>query len=236
MGTDPSAIEPAVPLTGPQGKVRLHFRKDGALRWLSHHDLMRTFERLLRRSLLPFRSSQGFNPRPKLVFALPLPVGVIGCDERVDLELNESLAPEEVRDRLNSQSPPGLHFHEAFRVPPRSKPHVVGLTYAVVVPPERRAGLTEALPQARSQTTWVVHRERPQPRQVDIRPFVRSLDFDEDTGRLIMNLAMTSSGTARPEEVLGMVGLADLWLGGSQVERLALELAEEAGTPGEEGA
>ena len=51
-------------------KVRIRFRKGGDLRLVSHHDLMRVFERMLRRADLPFHSTSGFNPKPRLVFAL----------------------------------------------------------------------------------------------------------------------------------------------------------------------
>src|SRR5271169_352330 len=96
------------PPVGAKDKVRLRFRKDGALRWLSHHDLLRTFERILRRSGLPFRNTQGFNPHPRIVFALSLPLGVVGRSEVVELELDEKIPPEQVRDRLQAQCPTGL--------------------------------------------------------------------------------------------------------------------------------
>src|SRR5439155_20976241 len=67
-------------------KVRLRFRKGGDLRLVSHHDLMRCFERMLRRAGLPYRSTAGFNPKPRLVFASALPLGVVGCEEVVELE------------------------------------------------------------------------------------------------------------------------------------------------------
>ena len=53
-------------------KVRLRFAKRGDLRLVSHHDLMRCLERMLRRANLPMAYSQGFNPRPKVVFSLAL--------------------------------------------------------------------------------------------------------------------------------------------------------------------
>src|ERR1700683_2821403 len=104
---------PAVPSTIPppdspplRDKVRIRFRKDHDLRLLSHHDLMRTFERMLRRAELPIRRTQGFHPHPRLIFALSLPLGVVGCAEVVELELDEFLPVEEIRERLLQQSPP----------------------------------------------------------------------------------------------------------------------------------
>src|SRR5436853_7407071 len=89
-------------------KVRIRFRKAGNLRLISHHDLMRCFERMLRRAGLPFHSTAGFNPKPRLVFALSLSLGVVGCEEVVELELDEVVAPEEVHACLARHAPAGL--------------------------------------------------------------------------------------------------------------------------------
>src|ERR1051326_7956012 len=89
-------------------KFRIRFRKRGELRFLSHHDLMRTFERMLRRATIPFRSSSGFHPKPRLVFPLSLPLGVAGLNEAVELELSEERPADEILSRLAAQAPAGL--------------------------------------------------------------------------------------------------------------------------------
>src|SRR6266478_5197236 len=81
-------------------KYRIRFRKAGDLRLVSHHDLMNCFERMLRRAALPFHSTEGFNPRPRLVFALSLALGIAGREEVADLELDGTIDPDEIRDRL----------------------------------------------------------------------------------------------------------------------------------------
>src|SRR5262245_46242391 len=110
-------------------KVRIRFRKDGGLRLVSHHDLMRCFERMLRRAALPFRSTSGFHPKPRLVFALSLPLGVVGRDGVVELELTMELPVEETRDRLARQAPPGLEILSARRIDPRVTAQVHSVTY-----------------------------------------------------------------------------------------------------------
>ena len=55
----------------PKDKLRLRFKKASGLRLLSHHDLLRCFERMLRRAALPVHNTQGFHPHPRLVFARP---------------------------------------------------------------------------------------------------------------------------------------------------------------------
>ena len=108
MALETPAAAAALPAPKPpplRDKVRIRFRKDRDLRLLSHHDLLRTFERMLRRAGLPVRRTQGFHPHPRLVFALSLPLGVVGCAEVVEIELDEVLPVEQIRDCLMRQAP-----------------------------------------------------------------------------------------------------------------------------------
>src|SRR5262245_50718073 len=98
-------------------KFRIRFRKRGDLRFLSHHDLMRTVERMLRRARMPFRSTSGFHPKPRIVFPLSLPLGVLGTHEAVELELTEELSPEDVLSRLAAHTPAGLDLLSIRRIP-----------------------------------------------------------------------------------------------------------------------
>jgi radical SAM-linked protein len=231
----------ATAATGPLDKVRIRFRKDGVLRLLSHHDLLRTFERMLRRADLPFRRSQGFHPKPRLVFALSLPLGVVGSDEVVELELDQVLPAEEVHERLARQAPPGLTIHSVRRIGPRCTARVRGLTYALPIPVAGAAGLCpERLPALHARIREVlaapecwIDRNRPPRRRLDLRPFLRDLRLEEPQGadlpvcRLFMDLRLTDSGTARPEEVVRLLGLEDLLESGAVFERTRLELEDE---------
>src|SRR5262249_58207632 len=68
-------------------KIRFRFAKTGDLRFVSHLDLMRCLERMLRRAAVPFKSTACFHPTPRLVLALSLPLGVAGRNEVLELEL-----------------------------------------------------------------------------------------------------------------------------------------------------
>src|SRR5258708_7106502 len=83
--------------------------------------------RRARRSGLPYRSSRGFTPEPRVVVALSLPLGVVGRAEIVELELDEEVSPSEVRDRLQTQCPPGLAILDAVRIPRNAGVRVRGL-------------------------------------------------------------------------------------------------------------
>jgi radical SAM-linked protein len=217
-------------------KVRIRFRKSGTLRLLSHHDLMRTFERLLRRSELPFHRSQGFHPKPRLIFALSLPLGVVGREEVVELELGQVLPLEDIHARLTRQTPPGLEILSVRRIPLKVNAQVRRLAYALPVPVERLPDLRSRIAEVLAAQECWIDRHRPQSRQagrrLDVRPFLVDLlinphDGSEKTVMLEMVLRLTSAGTARPEEVLGLLRLEDLLDVGVVFERSRLELHDE---------
>jgi radical SAM-linked protein len=207
-------------------KVRIRFQKTGNLRLVSHHDLMRCFERMLRRSGLPVHTTQGFHPKPRLVFALSLPLGVIGRKEIVELELDELLSLEEIRDRLARQAPDGLVIDSLQRIPPKATAHVQAICYRVPLPPSQATGLSEHAAAILASEQCPIARARPEPRVVDLRPFLRDLHVLPDA--LEIDLWVTPKGTARPEEVLSLLGLDDLTADGAVVERTRLELQDEA--------
>ncbi len=232
-------------------KFRLRFRKDSNLRLLSHHDLMRCFERMLRRAVLPFHNTQGFHPHPRIVFALSLPLGVVGCEEVAELELDEVLAPDEVLERLRRQAPPGIEILSVQRVAPKATAQVRSLSYRLPLPPERADSVREKAAQLLALPAVWLTRSKPLPGQVpltarqpapedaratrvDLRPFLRDLRLVRAEGEsanataLEVDLWLTPSGTARPVEVLGLLGLTDLLEAGAVLERSRLELHDES--------
>lgn len=70
-------------------KIRVKFTKTGRLKFISHLDLSRTMKNALLRAKIPIWYSEGFNPRPKIVFAMPLSVGVESICEYMDIRLTE---------------------------------------------------------------------------------------------------------------------------------------------------
>ena len=74
-----------------QQKVEIRFEKSEAVRFISHHDVMRAFQRAVRRADLPVRLTQGFNPRPRIIFPAALELGIASLDEAAELELTQCL-------------------------------------------------------------------------------------------------------------------------------------------------
>jgi radical SAM-linked protein len=201
-------------------KVRIRFRKSGDLRLVSHLDLMRSFERMLRRAALPFRMTEGFHPTPRLVLAQSLPLGVVGHAEVAELELVEDVNPADVLSRLREQAPPGIEFLTAKAIPLKTtgRPRRAIYRIAVADPPP---GLDDRIAQLLASPAVWAERERPRPRQVNIRPYVETLAFAG--GALAMNIWLTQGGSARADEVAAAVGVIDPPL----IERVDLELLDE---------
>src|SRR5439155_5164241 len=158
-----------------RAKVRIRFRKAGDLRFTSHHDLMRCFERMLRRAALPFHCTEGFNPKPRLLFPLPLPLGVVGCREVAELELDADVSADEVRDRLARQAPAGLDILEVQRIDGTKTAHAQLACYRIPVPPDRCDVLPERMAALMSSSACWVERQRPQFRKIDVRPYLGDL-------------------------------------------------------------
>ncbi|MEB3320712.1 MAG: TIGR03960 family B12-binding radical SAM protein [Cyanobium sp.] len=117
----PPPIPPALPQRAPAServcRLRIGFAKTGSLALISHLDLLRLLERALRRTGLPVSFTGGFHPLPRLQVALPLPLGVEGTGEWLDLEFTEAVEPALVRARLQPELPPGLQLLSAAVVP-----------------------------------------------------------------------------------------------------------------------
>jgi radical SAM-linked protein len=89
-------------------KLRIRYAKRGRLRFTSHRDFARAFERALRRSGVPIAYSAGFTPHPKVSYAGAAPTGTASEAEYVEIGLAEPADPEAVRDRLDAALPPGI--------------------------------------------------------------------------------------------------------------------------------
>jgi radical SAM-linked protein len=233
LSDPPQVAPPASRAAGKEpvrAKVRIRFRKGGDLRLVSHRDLMTCFERMLRRAGLPFRRTQGFHPKPRLVFALSLALGIVGGDEVVELELDAELAPEEIHARLARQAPPGLEIRSVRPIDPRARAWVVAVTYRVPVHPPHHPELRARMEALLDAPECWIERTRPQKRRINLRPYLRGLRLEADS--LEIDLWVTPTGAARPEEILAVLGLDDVLAAGPILERSHLELFDETLTTG----
>ena len=101
-------------------KKRVYFDKCGEMKFISHLDLLRFFERLLAKSDIPVKYSEGFHPRPKMSFGNPISLGTEAYNEVMDFETDEEISNDEVLRRLNENAVLGFKVHKVEEVPRRS--------------------------------------------------------------------------------------------------------------------
>jgi radical SAM-linked protein len=202
-------------------RLRIRFCKQGDLRLIGHHDLVRAWERLLRRAGLRLRMSEGFHRRPKLSFPSALSIGLVGIDEVLELELDGDYSTAQVEAALGPHVPPGLRVNSVETLPPRGKPaQVVGVAFELDVPPARQAHATEQIQRWLAECSHVV--PRADGRQLDWRPLVKDLRLAD--GRLRIEMRVTRQGSIRPRDLLAALELEDLEQQECFLTRTAVEL------------
>ena len=173
---------------------RIVFAKKGRAVYISHLDMMRAFQRIIKRAKLPVWHTQGFNPHVYIMFPLPLSLGLESCCEVMDIALIEKLECDEVRDRLNANMPEGF---EALRVYPPDKKHleIASSVYEVRLTTDRKAEEAEALfDEFLSQDVIEIEKrtKKKDVKLVDIKPHITLLDKCVRDGALCLTLRLPS--------------------------------------------
>jgi len=189
-----------------QQKVEVRFEKSEALRFISHHDLMRAFQRAVRRAGLPIRLTEGFNPRPRIVFPVALEVGVASLDEAAEIELVQCMTTQEVARRLSSTLPPGLVLRTIKELPPsRTAQTPLRLLYRLHL---QAAGIPVAAPDVQklldAKTLPFARLREKRTQDVDLRPALLEASL-EPSGDLLIAVRPSPKGSARPLELLSVL-------------------------------
>ncbi len=194
-------------------RLRITFAKGENLRFISHLDLARTWERALRRADMPLAFSQGFHPQPKLVFAAALPVGCTGEAEIMDIVLTQPMPPRRVQTGLAPRLPDGLIVKDVTPVYERAPalPTLLhGADYESLL--ETDLSVEDAQRQCAALLARASIPRAYRGKDYDLRPLIDGLEAVQVNGRYLlmrMQLAAGERGTGRPAEVLDVLGWAD---------------------------
>lgn len=197
-------------------RYRIRYSKEGAARFISHLDMIRTLERVVRRASLPVSLSEGFNPHPKFSFGFPLPVGMSGLNEYVDIMLDRAIEPREIVSALERAVPPGLRVTGACQVEegtPALMAQVERSVYLVRTAGEELPGGVEALQKCledmMSSKELIINRRKKDGRKVDfdIRPGLLGFSVREEGAGVVFEIELVTSSSlnVRPEEVVEAV-------------------------------
>jgi len=192
-------------------RVRMEFSKGDEVRFLSHLDLVKAFERAIRRAELPIAFSEGFNPHPKMNFASALAVGVTSDNEYIDIELVRDVDAGEVADVLKKALPPGIEIKRG-RLVPDNNPHLMAevnrAEYRISAAQDGSVDsvrLADAIREFMNSPEIVIMKRTKkgtQPR--NIRPGIIAFQGTGEGNRVNFEIeAITGSeGNVRPEEVV----------------------------------
>ena len=195
-------------------RLRVTYRKEGALRYVGHLDLMRTWERALRRARLPLAYTQGFSPHARLALGAPLAVGFEGERELLDAWMSPHVAPVDVVEQLRGELPDGLSVVAVEEVPheePSLQSAITSATYELIfdrgdIDAEELRWRVDGL-LATHELEWEEQRGQ-KTRVYDLRATVRDLDVRTEPRSVVvdMHLEAREGLTGRPLSVLDALG------------------------------
>jgi radical SAM-linked protein len=194
--------------------VRVQYVKRGKVRWISHRDVARAFERALRIEQLPLAFTLGFSPRPKVSFGLALSTGYESDAEYLDLELAEPVELESLPARLSAALPIGLEVEAVVALEERApalQEAVAAVTWQIEVTdddgqPVPTEMLRELVAGARSAPVLEVTQVRKGRTSVcDVRPAIRHLEVLDRTPATVEMELLTQPRGAKPSEVVAAI-------------------------------
>jgi radical SAM-linked protein len=183
----------------------VHFSKTDQMRFTSHLDLIKTWERIFRRADLPLSYSEGFNPRPLINIAAPLPLGYTSEGEIADFWLSEITPLQIFQEKISTAVPPGIlvgSINEISNLHGEKLPTLVqACSYRITLPgsiPNLKDEITAVL------TSDSLIRTRKN-KEYDLRPLILELDLIDESNhhqQVLMKLTTIPGSHGRPDEVL----------------------------------
>lgn len=209
-------------------RLRITFSTTGPMRYVAHLDTMRTWERAIRRAQLPLVYTGGFSPHARMALAAPLPVGVEGLNELMDIWLEPAVDPAAAVKALVAALPPGLAIVEAEAVSdalPSLQSCLRAARYEARLPAADGLSAVHALVErllALDALDWEEERGE-KTRRYDLRATILDLAARADGAEVVLELylSLEVGRTGRPTQVLRAM---DLDADGVEIVRLALEL------------
>jgi len=191
----------------PYITLRVKFKKLGSLQYISHLDLVRTMHKIIVRAKLPLWYTEGFNPKPKMIFAAPLSIGTESVTEYMDLRLIDDISPEEAMRRLNANMTDEMQVLEAYYTETKQT-ELKWLSYSIDI---KTAGADEALAKSceellLSPTVTVTKKGKPTdaPKEMNIRPLIHSVECSFREGKIHVDCILSADASAflNPEYVI----------------------------------
>lgn len=187
-------------------KARIKFRKYGAMKFIGHLDVMRFFQKVMRRADIPIAFTGGFSPHMIMSFANPLGVGLTSDGEYFDIELSETIDMQEAVDRMNAVTVEGIDI--VNMVPISDDKRQTGMSIVAAadylstfkcenLPEDWKQ---QALSFVEQEEICLVKKTKKSEKEVNIKPMIYEFDVREDS--VYMLVATGSVENLKPELVM----------------------------------
>ncbi len=188
-------------------KIRIKFAKEGAMKFIGHLDIMRYFQRAIRRAGIDVAYSEGFSPHMIMSFANPLGVGLTSEAEYFDLVIRTSYSSQELIRRLNETMVEGIRVLNVVQVPEEkaskamslveAADYVVSFRYPDALPTDWKDSFTAFM---EKPSITVTKKTKKGEKEMDIRPLIYSWHFEGEG--IFLQVSSGSSDNLRPELVM----------------------------------
>lgn len=195
-------------------KIRIKFKKTGVMKFIGHLDMMRYFQKAMRRADIDICYSEGFSPHQIMSFAAPLGVGITSEGEYLDIEVHSSKCTAEAMAALNAAMVPGVEINGYVKLPDNAK-----TAMSIVCAADYVLSYKEEQNSPYSKTEWkqiieekftaqkaftITKKTKKSEREVDLKPLVYAFDVlgTEDKPEFYIKLSTGSTDNIKPELLL----------------------------------
>jgi radical SAM-linked protein len=195
-------------------RLRIKFSRGNEIKYISHLDIVRLWQRAFNRAGIQIAYSTGFSPHPKISLAAPLPLGVTGEAELMDIVIVRGVAPQFFVSAMNQELPSGMTVEKVHPIGadlPALQAQISQADYRVEVetgsgPVDIESAVTKLLDL--EHLPWQ-HQRDTGPHLYDLRLLIADIkvvDWKPPLGVLEMRLRCDSNGSGRPEQVVAALG------------------------------
>ncbi|MCL2706606.1 MAG: TIGR03936 family radical SAM-associated protein [Dehalococcoidia bacterium] len=194
-------------------RLRIRFKRGEEIKYISHLDLVRVWQRAFRRAGVELVYSEGFNPHPRLSLAAPLALGVTSSCELMDVYITQSLSGHALTYIVTPQLPAGLEIEQVAAIPiesPTLQSQLRFAEYAVQIQATDASLVKQSIDDllAKDSVPWE-HRRDVGVKSYDLRPLIEDvwlISYNAGLVTLGMKLRCDSGGAGRPEQVVRALG------------------------------
>lgn len=190
-------------------KIRIKFAKQGQMKFIGHLDIMRYFQKAIRRAGIDISYSEGFSPHQKMSFAAPLGVGLLSRGEYFDIDVNSTMSSEKALEALNRTMVEGMEVISYRLLPENAKNGM-----SIIAAADYLVHFREECPEIQEDSIRkfmelaeiiILKKTKKSEKETDIRPFIYEMKRTEEG--LFLKLASGSVNNLKPELVVA--ALAD---------------------------